>query len=147
MISWLSILLLVHLVGLAWGVGGATVKVVLLLRCKADPAFASTYFKIAKPITRQIVLGVVLLASSGGGWLILGYPFTTPLIVKLVLVAGILLLGSIIDNVVEPKFQRLAPAAGEPPSPGFVQVQKQHFALEILATLLFYAIVVIWVVR
>jgi hypothetical protein len=36
--SWWQHLLLTHLVGLALGVGAATVKIVLLRRCRADPA-------------------------------------------------------------------------------------------------------------
>jgi len=50
---------------------------------------------------------------------------------KLILVGAIWVLGPFIDNVVEPEFQRLAPATGEPASPEFIRVQKQYLALEI----------------
>jgi hypothetical protein len=58
-------LLLVHLVGLAIGLGAATAKLVLLFRCRADAAFVPTYLAVVRPITRQIILGLVLLLLSG----------------------------------------------------------------------------------
>jgi tetrahydromethanopterin S-methyltransferase subunit D len=144
-ISLSSLLSVAHLVGLALGVGSATVKLVLVLKCHADHAFVPVYIKVARLITRQIVLGVVLLTLSGIGWLLLGYQFTPLLIVKVVLVAAIWVLGLFIDNVVEPRFQKMAPGPGEPVSPAFIRIQKQHLTLEVIATLLFYLIIVIWV--
>jgi hypothetical protein len=143
-ISLSSLLTLTHLIGLAWGVGAATVKVVLLLKCNADYAFVPVYIKVARPITRQIILGLVLLTLSGIGWLLLGYPFSSLLVVKVILVGAIWVLGPVIDNVVEPKFMKLAPALGEPASAAFIRAQKQYLTLEIIATLLFYFIIVIW---
>jgi len=145
MISLSSLLSLTHLVGLALGVGAATVKLGLLLKCNADRSFVPVYIKVAKLITRQIVVGLALLTLSGIGWLLLGYQFTTLLIVKVVLVAAIWVLGPVIDNVVEPKFQKLVPGPGEPASPAFIRIQEQYLALEVIATLLFYIIIVIWV--
>ena len=105
------------------------------------------YFGVSRQITRMIVAGIILLTLSGSAWLFVGYPFTPLLIVKLVLVAAIWILGPLIDNVVEPKFQRLAPTDGALPSPAFAHAQKQFLAAELVATLLFYVIVIIWVVR
>ncbi len=68
MISLPSILSLAHLLGLALGVGAATAKLTLLLRCHADHALVPVYVKVAKPITRQIVLSIILLTLSGIGW-------------------------------------------------------------------------------
>ncbi len=144
---WSSLLSVIHLIGLALGVGAATVKLALLLQCKADHGFVPVYIKVARPITRLIILGLALLTLSGIGWLLLGYPFTALLAVKVVLVAAIWVLGPVIDNAVEPKFRKLAPALGEPASPAFVRVQQQYLALEVLATLLFYVIIVVWARR
>jgi hypothetical protein len=126
------------------GVGCATAKLTLLLRCKADHSFLPAYIAVAKPVTRLIVLGLALLTLSGVGWLLLGYPFTSLLVVKLVLVGAIWVLGPIIDNVVEPRFQKLAPGAGEPPSHEFIRIQRRYLLLEGTATGLFYVIVVMW---
>jgi hypothetical protein len=101
---------------------------------------------VARPVTRLIILGLALLTLSGVGWLLLGYPFTTLLVVKLVLVAAIWVLGPLIDNVVEPKFRKLAPRSGESVSPEFVRIQQRYLLMEGLATGLFYVIVVMWVI-
>jgi hypothetical protein len=129
-----------HLVGLALGVGAATVKIVLLLICRSDPAFIPVYLRVAKPITRQIVLGIIIMSLSGVGWLLIGYEFSTLLIVKIILVVGMFVLGSTIDNVVEPRLHKLALGPNEVPSPEFQKVQQQHFILEVAATVLFYVI-------
>ncbi len=141
-LSWLS---LAHLVGLALALGCATTKLVLLLRCRADPGFVPTYLGVARPVTRLLIMGLVLLTLSGIGWLLVGYRFTPLLITKLVLVAAVWVLGPIIDNVAEPTFRKLAPPPGGEPSPAFLAAQRRYLALEIAATGLFYVIVVMWV--
>jgi hypothetical protein len=141
-----TLLSVTHLVGLALGVGAATTKLALLVRAKADHAFVATYSAVARPITHLILLGTALLVISGIGWLLTGYPLTSWLVVKLVLVAGILVIGPIIDNVVEPKFRQLAGDTDTAPAPAFIRVQRQYLGLEIVATLLFYVVVVYWII-
>jgi hypothetical protein len=145
MVSLPSFLRLVHIVGLALGVGAATVKTLLLLRSLADRSLLPAYLRVARPITQQIILGMVLLTLSGAGWLLYGYPFTTLLAVKLVIVAGLWVLGPVIDNMAEPRFRALVPLAGEPASPAFDRARRQYVALEVAATSLFYAAILIWV--
>jgi len=145
MTSLPSLLTLAHLIGLALAVGAATVKLVLLVKCRADPALVPAYVAVARPITRLIILGLVLLTLSGVGWLLIGYQLTPLLVVKLILVGAIWVLGPVIDNVAEPRFNKLAPSAGESASPAFVRVQQQYLLLEMVATGLFYVIVVMWV--
>ena len=144
MITSLS-LSVAHLVGLAWAVGAATAKTAMVLRCRADVGFVPVYLEVAKALTRQIILGMILLTLSGIGLLLLGYPFTRLLVVKLVLVAAIFAAGPIIDNVVEPKFRQLAPAKGEAASSAFREILGRYVALEIAATLAFYVIIVLWI--
>ena len=138
---------LVHLLGLILGVGAATAKLVLLVKSSTDRAFIPIYLRVARLITRQIIAGMVLLTLSGIGWLLLGYPLTPRLVVKLLLFGVIWVLGPVIDNLVEPRFQKLIPESGQPDSPAFVAIQKRYLALEIIATLLFYVVIVIWVFR
>jgi hypothetical protein len=142
-----TLVTLVHLLGLILGVGAATVKLVLLVKSSTDRAFVPIYLRVARLITRQIMVGMVLLTLSGIGWLLLGYPFTPRLVVKLLLFGVIWVLGPVIDNLVEPRFQKLLPESGQPASPAFIAIQKRYLALEITATLLFYVVIVIWVVR
>jgi len=147
MIPWSSLVFVTHLIGLALAVGSATVKLVLLLRCRADPAFARTFLEVSKPITRVIVAGMILLAMSGAGWLFLGYGMTPLLIVKLLLFSAIWVIGPVIDGFAEPPFQKLAPGPGEPATPAFVSALRRYLAWEVMATSLFYVIVVMWVFR
>lgn len=144
MISLPSLLSLVHILGLVSGVGCATAKLTLLLKCKADQKFLPGYLAAVRPLTRMIILGLALLTLSGIGWLLIGYDFSPLLIVKLVLVGTIWMLGPIIDNVVEPKFRNLAPHSGEQASSAFLQIQRRYLLLEAVATGLFYVIIVIW---
>jgi len=108
-------------------------------------AFLPAYMAAARPLTRLIILGLALLTLSGVGWLLIGYQFTPLLVAKLALVGAIWVLGPIIDNVVEPTFQKLAPRSGESASPAFIRIQQRYLLLEVIATGLFYVIVVIWV--
>jgi hypothetical protein len=132
-------------VGVSLAVGAATVKVVLLLRSRNDAALLPSYFAVARPVTKLIITGMVLLALSGIGWLLVAYDLTPLLAVKLALFAGVFVLGPIIDNVAEPSFKRLAPSAGRPASPEFIRASRRYLALEIAATGLFYLIVILWV--
>lgn len=144
MLHWSSLVSTTHLIGLALAVGSATLKLGLLLRCRIDPAFTPTFLEVSKHITRQIVVGMILLTLSGIGWLLLGYRLTPRLIVKLVLFAAVWVLGPVIDNVVEPRFRKLAPGSGAPAAPAFVGALRQFLAWETVATSLFYVIIVIW---
>ena len=66
--SWLdSLCLKAHMVGTALATCGATTKLVLLLKSKADPTYLPRYLASAKTITRLIVLGSVLLTLAGIG--------------------------------------------------------------------------------
>jgi hypothetical protein len=121
------------------------VKVTLLLMCRADNAFASVYLSVARPITRLTIVGLVMLTLSGIGWILQGYTFTPSFVVKLVLVGVIWVLGPVIDNVAEPRFKALAPAAGEPATAAFIQSYRRYLSLEVMATGLFYVITVMGV--
>lgn len=135
---------LAHLLGLALAIGCSTAKLTLLLKCKADQTFLPAYFATVKTITRFIAVGTILLTLSGVTWLLLGYPLTDVLIVKLVMVGVIFVLGATIDKVVEPRFRKLAPASGESASPEFIRIQRLYLLVEVSATGLYYAIVVMW---
>jgi hypothetical protein len=143
--SLLSFFTLVHLIGLSIAVGSATLKVILLFKCKSDYSFIPVFLMVAKPATRLIVIGMILLTSSGIGWLIYGYPIGTELIIKLVLVGSVWILGPVIDNVFEPKFRKLAPSAGQTATAGFANAYYNYITIEIIATALFYAVIIMWI--
>lgn len=145
MISLWSIITISHLFGLALGAGAATVKLMLLLRCRSNHDLVQVFLKIARPVTHLIILGLILLTLSGIGWILIGVPVTKLLLVKIFLVLVIWILGPVIDNVVEPKFKKLAPEPGGQASPDFIAIQKQYLMLETIATSLFYVITVMGV--
>lgn len=142
-----SVLSLAHFVGLGLAVGAATVKLLLLLKCRGNTGFVSVYIAVARVVTRPIIVGMVLLTLSGIGWLLMGFPWTPLLTVKIVLVAALWAVGPLIDNVVEPRFLRLAPGPGIPASSEFSRAQRRYLVWEVVATSFFYLVVVIWVWR
>jgi hypothetical protein len=138
MIPLWKVVTFIHLSGLVLGVGAATVKIALVVRCYFDRDLVPVYVKVSRIITRFIVLGLVLLTLSGVVLLFIGAKLTPLLIVKLAAVAAVWGIGPFIDNAVEPKLVRLAPAPGEQAISEFLIVQKQHLTLEVIALLLFY---------
>ena len=142
--SW-SILLLIHLVGLALCVGLATAKVFLLVKCYRDITFVPVYLKVMKPLTQILVLGLIIMTLTGIIWLVMGYGFSNTMIVKLVFVLVVWVLGILIDKITEPQFSKLAPVKGETASPAFYQIQKKHLALESVAALVFYILMLLGV--
>ena len=134
------VLKLLHLLGMALMVGAAAVKITLLVGTRSDAAFSPVYLRVARPVTRLIVLGMALAALSGMGWFALGRPFTPALLAKVVLVAALAALGAVIDKVAEPRFARLAGDAGTAASPEAARIGRQFLAAELAATVLTCAI-------
>ncbi len=145
MFSLYNFTTLIHLIGLALGLGSATIKLMLVFRCNSNLDFYPIYSQISKAITKLIISGTLLLTLSGITWIILGYPINTILIIKMILVVFIWLLGPFIDNVIEPNLAKFAPAPGYPASSDFKQIFKQYKFYEITATLLMYIITVMGV--
>jgi hypothetical protein len=145
MIILSEILMIVHVIGLVLAVGSATIKLLLLFKCNADFKFFPVFFRVAPLITRLIIAGMILLTLSGIAWIIIGYSLEPLLIFKIVLVAFIWILGPVIDNVAEPKLKKSALVPEQILTADFASIQKQHLLLEIAATALMYAAVIIGV--
>lgn len=137
-------LIVAHVIGIALGVGGASVKLVLLFRTRRDHTLIPAFIHVMGTITGLILAGAALLSLSGIGWLLDGYPLSPELIVKLVMFAATFVIGATLGKVVEPKFRQLAPSAATAAAPGFARVHAQYLALEVAATGLYYAILVFW---
>lgn len=145
MFSIWTLLSLMHLIGLALGMGAATVKVMILVRCQSDHEMIPVFLKVVRIITRVIITGLILLTVSGIGWVVMGTTFNTVLIVKLVFVLLIWVIGPYIDNSVEPAYIKLAPAAGAQPGPEFLKIQKKYITVDSIAAALFYVITILGV--
>jgi len=141
MISAEIILTLLHLFGLAMGTGAATVKLTLLFKCKTNHDFVPVFNNVARPITKTIISGLILVTLSGVIWLILGASWNSTLVIKILLVILLWILGPYIDNVVEPKFRKLSPSPGQQALPEFLKIQKKYLLIEGTATILFYIII------
>lgn len=146
MISLTSFLTIVHLIGLTLGAGAASVKGALLLKCRSDHTYIPSYLKIVRPVTKILITGIILLTLSGLTWLLTGYPLMSVLIIKIILVLAIWVLGPVIDNKVEPKFIKLAITPDQVAGAEFLQIFNKYLALELIATSLFYVIIIYWVI-
>ncbi|MDH4184611.1 MAG: hypothetical protein OEV92_10340 [Nitrospinota bacterium] len=142
-----TVLLLLHLLGLAMAVGVGAAKVLLLIKCYKDHTLLHSYFKLVKAMTGMLIVGFILLTLTGIAWIATGYPFTLLLGIKVALVVVVWILGPYIDNVAEPALVKLTPAPGAQPSPEFLAAQKKHLVLETVAEGLFVLIIILWVVR
>ncbi len=145
MTSLWFVLKLLHLLGMALMVGAEAVKITLLVGTRSDAAFSPVYLRVAKPVTRLIMLGMALATLSGIGWIALGRPFTPALLAKVVLVVALGAVGAVIDKVVEPRFARVAAEAGTAAPPEAARIGRQYLAVELAATALTCAIAVLGV--
>ena len=138
-----KILMIIHIIGLIFAAGSATIKLILLFKCRSDPEFYATYFQVALPVTRVLVFGMILLTVSGIAWMIIGYTFDPLLIFKMALVGIMWILGPVINNVAEPKFRNMVSQPEQFMSAKFKNAKKQYYTLEIIATALMYTIAII----
>ena len=145
MFTFPTFLSLMHLLGLSLALGASTVKLIILFRCKSDFGYVSVFIRISRHVTKVIITGLILLTLSGIGWLFAGYSFMPVIIVKVVLVGIVWILGPIIDNVIEPKYIKLASESSDAPTISFTGIQNKYLAMEITATGLFYVITILGV--
>lgn len=145
MVSNFQIIILIHLIGLILAVGSATVKLMLLIKSKSDLSFIPVFLKIVRPVTKLLITGLVVTTLSGITFFFLGYPFTTLMIIKTILVGIVWVIGPYIDKAIEPKYIKLAPAPGAPVMDDFIAIQNKFLFFEITATSIFYVCVVMGV--
>jgi len=87
----------IHFVGLAFGLGGATIAVIISSKAAKDKSIAKVQSKLMPPIVKLIWFGLVLLIISGA---ILPFHIKWPmnktmLIIKHIFVAWIVVIGVI----------------------------------------------------
>ncbi len=95
---WLELFNFLHFVGLAFGLGGATIAAVISSKAAKDKNIGKIMEKIMLPIVKLIWFGLILLIISG-----IALPFFVKwplnkqlLIIKHILVAWIVVIGIII---------------------------------------------------
>ena len=132
-----------HFVGLAWGVGGATIASIISAKADKDREIGSSFIKIVPAISKLIWIGILLLIISG-----VGIGITTPygepdkqlFIVKIIIFALLIIIGIIIGLKIK-KMKLIAPKENEKPLDEFLKTKKQLKILSIISLIIWYAIV------
>ncbi|MCK5254063.1 MAG: hypothetical protein KAQ96_13980 [Thermoplasmata archaeon] len=135
---------MLHVLALAWGLGGVTVNVILMMKAEKNPEIAPVVMGLAPSVAKLIWVAIVLLIISGVGLAIEGADYLdgTILLVKHALVAVMVFGGLILLFVMMPKMQAFAPKGG-PPSAEFLAVKKKVQGIGMMNVILWYAIFVI----
>lgn len=68
-----NFLIILHIIGTAFGAGGATVSDALFFRSVRDHAFQEEELIFLKTVSKIVWLGLIVLIASGIGFLVLGY--------------------------------------------------------------------------
>lgn len=136
-----------HSIGIAWGLGAATIGFLGMRKGQKDPQFGQAWTKFLPTITNLIWIALILLVVSGVGLLVL-HPATVNYSaamwgIKHVVVYFIIVAGIIITLVIAPKLKRLAPQAGANPSPEFLKARTLMQRLGVINLICWYVVVVL----
>jgi putative copper export protein len=136
-------LLMIHALGLAWGVGGATVNTILVMKADKNPEIAPVVMSLVPSVAKLIWVAIMLLIVSGLGLSLelADYFDSQVLLVKHVIIAVMVVIGLVMIVVFMPKMQQMAPKGG-PPSAEFLALKKKVQAMGMLNFFLWYAIFV-----
>lgn len=132
-----------HFVGLAFGLGGATIATIISVKAEKDKEIAGAVMKLMPPISKLIFIGLVLLIISG---IALPFYISWPLnkgmlIVKHVLVVWIVIFGVLIGTSSR-RIRKLVLAQGarQKPSSQFLKIKKRMKAFSIINLILWYLV-------
>ena len=133
----LEIFRFLHLVGLAFGLGGATIAAVISRKAEKDKELGKVVMKLMPSISKVIWLGLILLIISGGGLSIyVKWPIDKNiLLLKHVLVAWLFVIGIFIGSRVK-KIAKLEEKGK--PSAEFLRIMKQIKIFSIINLILWY---------
>ncbi len=138
---------ILHSLGIAWGLGGATIAYLGMKKGQKDPQFGQAWAKFMPTISKIIWISLILLMSSGVGLLVLRPPTVTYSAamwgIKHVMVYYIIVAGALITFVLGPKIKKLAPQEGARPSPEFLKVRNIVQLLGLINLICWYVVVVL----
>jgi len=138
-----------HLIGLCWGVGGATLGLLLMVISERNPELKPHVAKILPINTRLVMSGIIVLGISGVALqLVIGgnyYAEHWILGLKHIVAAILLIIGILLAAKIVPKMQKLAPKDG-PPTEEFLKTKKLVMIAGITNTILWYVIVILSVI-
>ena len=139
----------IHLIAMAFGLGGATVAMILSRMAEKNPELAPIIMKVIQSVSKLIWLGLILLILSGFAFSFVGSSSSSsPQIfnLKMITVAILLINGLLMNFVLNPRFQELVPRGGEKPSPEFLKVKKYLKISGLLSFVFWYVLVALAVV-
>ena len=135
---------LLHFIGIAWGVGGATVAAILMARSDKHPESAPHIMAAMPAISRLIWAGIALLIVSGialaplVSWPVNPIVLGAKHLVVLLLIAS----GLFMSFRTIPRVARLAPKDGKP-SDEFLKARKTARINGTISFILWYVIVIL----
>ncbi len=136
---------ILHSLGIAWGLGGATIAYIGMRTGQKDPQFGQAWAKFMPTISKIIWVALISLMVSGVGLLVLHPPSVAYSAamwgIKHVVVYFIIAAGILITFVLGPKIKRLAPQDGAKPSPEFLKVRKIVQLLGLINLVCWYVVV------
>ncbi len=138
---------ILHSIGIAWGLGSATIGFLAMRKGQKDPVFAQAWTKFVPTITKIIWVSLIMLVVSGVGLLVLRPSSVTYSAamwgIKHVVVYYIIAAGILITFVLGPKLKKLGPQEGTKPSPEFLKVVKLVQLLGLINLICWYVVVVL----
>ena len=105
-----QLLIILHLIGLAIGVGAATVADIMVFRFLKDFHISRWETKVLKTVSIMIWVGLAILILSGIGIYLqntVRYNFTVKFLVKMVIVGIIILNGILLNLYITPRLVKL----------------------------------------
>ena len=131
-----------HFLGLAFGLGGATIAAIISRKAEKDAELGKQSMKLMLPISKLIWLGLILLIISGVG---LAFMIKWPvnknlLIIKHVLVFWIFVFGIVIGKKAR-KMEKLAPLNSKSKiSQEFLKTKRQLKIFGMINLILWYLV-------
>lgn len=125
MITWLETFNFLHFLGLAFGLGGATIMAIISAKAEKHPEVAIALRKISPSIIKLIWTGLILLIISG---IMIPKYMTWPLnvqmlVIKHILVVWIVIIGCVLGYLSK-KMSGAVPFGKGKPSEKFLKLKK-----------------------
>lgn len=135
---WLEIFNFLHFLGLAFGLGGATIATIISVKAGKDAELGKQLGKILSSVSKLIWLGLILLILSGIAIsFLVSWPINRQLlIIKHILVFWILVFGVIIGI----KARKMFKLANQKQDKELIKTKKQMKIFSTINLILWYAV-------
>jgi ABC-type nickel/cobalt efflux system permease component RcnA len=135
---------LLHNLGIAWGVGGATISAILMARADKNPESGPHIMGLMSSISKLIWAGLILLIVSGIALVpLITWPMDmTMLLVKHIAVVLLVINGLFLGFRIIPRLQKAVPMDRKP-SKEFLSLKKKARSAGTIGLVLWYLILVL----